>query len=367
MRYLPVPEELTLIVTNQCNATCSHCISASSPSRRERLSLDQMCLAIDELAGDNQLKIVTFTGGEPTLLGRDLLDAISHAASKGIPTRLVTNAKWAKTEPVARGVLTELRDAGLAELNLSTDDYHLPHIPLTRVVNAWRASKGMGFCAVVIPVAHAEGSTVTPEYVESIIGEKVPYAYNDDGSRRPLPAAAADGTIYLISNSRIQVLGRGRDHVPVESIIPRKRSALYGPCPIAHRQIAVTPKMHLASCCGCEVEDNPVLDAGIIGAPGDVKKLCAKHDDNILMVAIATLGPAYLRDVASEANPALRFNDRYSNVCEICEEVTRRRDVLEVLERQLPTIAQAVLTAYPDGKNVVVGPDADAANPQVNH
>jgi len=32
-----------------------------------------------------------------------------------------------------------LRDAGLHEINISTDDYHLPFIPFDHVVNAWQA------------------------------------------------------------------------------------------------------------------------------------------------------------------------------------------------------------------------------------
>src|SRR5690348_8930809 len=136
------PSQLTILPTSQCTARCAHCSMNSGPERRgERLTFDQMRKAIDELHSNSPLLVVIFAGGEPLLLGEHLLNAVAHADSLGILTRVVTNAYWATSKDVARRVLNQLREAGLQELNISCDDYHLPYIPFERVETAWKACK----------------------------------------------------------------------------------------------------------------------------------------------------------------------------------------------------------------------------------
>ena len=132
--FLLKPSQLTILTTSRCTARCGHCSVNSAPGRRDRLTWEQMCQAIDELDSLNHLSVVIFAGGEPTLLGDELLNAIAHTDSLGISSmHLVTNAYWAVSPKQARAKLIELREAGLAELNISADDFHLPYIPFERV------------------------------------------------------------------------------------------------------------------------------------------------------------------------------------------------------------------------------------------
>lgn len=204
-----VPAEMTVLTTSKCDAKCAHCLMRSGPDRDDALRLREMVSAIKEAHEARPLRTVVFAGGEPTLLGDELLEAIAAVRRLGISTRLVTNAGWATSPDAARAVVGGLREAGLDELNFSADDFHLPFIPLPRVVAAWHAAKGAGFGAVVIALCSGPGSKVTPRTMMAALGEEVPLIYDDQGTMNDLPRPAADGTVYLISNNDVYRIGRG--------------------------------------------------------------------------------------------------------------------------------------------------------------
>lgn len=357
LRYIPTPQSLAVITTNRCNANCDHCISSSSPERPETLTFAQIRRAIDEINEIGRLRNVTFSGGEPTLLKEELLDAIAYASDRGIMTRVVTNGKWAKTPGLAAAKIRELREAGLDELNISCDDYHLPDIPIERVKFAWGAAKGQGFQSVALANAHGPGSKITPDFLEEYLGETLSRCYADDGTRLPLPEPAEDGTIYMVSNSTLNILGRGNSFVPLEKVKRRSLDKFQGYCAIAWRDLAITPSGDIGSCCGCEIDSNPILRAGKL--EGGVDQALQRADDNIFIIAISVLGPAYLKQLVEATDPSIRFRDRYSNACEICEEVTTRPDVLNVLKELRPQIAAAIAQTAPLGRADLV--EADSA------
>ena len=286
------PVQLTILGTSQCNARCAHCSMNSGPERRgERLTYPRMRKAIDELHRNSPLRVVIFAGGEPLLLGEHLLDTIAYCDSLRIITRVVTNGSWAKTYDGARKVLNRLREAGLAELNISCDDYHLPFIPFERVENAWRASKGMGFWAVIIANCHGEGSKVTPDFIMGRLGETLPMQFDDDGKQVPVGRSAPDGTYYGISNAQVQLLGRGHKEIDPGVLVYRDdgEGRLAGGCRWALRSPALSPNNRLLACCGTEVEFNEVLDFGSVDLH-DAADLARDADDSVLLNAVALLG-----------------------------------------------------------------------------
>ena len=110
------PRMLTFITTYKCGAVCDHCLMSCTPNNSDRLTLPQMRQFIDSFAevcvGSG---VVVFTGGECTLLGDDLLEAIAYANSLGLFTRIVTNAWWAKSERDAETFLNELKSWALTK------------------------------------------------------------------------------------------------------------------------------------------------------------------------------------------------------------------------------------------------------------
>ena len=81
---------VTWEITEACNLSCSHCLSAElrAPGRGE-LGRDQCLAVIDELAR-MQVFQVNFGGGEP-FLRDDFLDILEHAHRRGITTCVSTN------------------------------------------------------------------------------------------------------------------------------------------------------------------------------------------------------------------------------------------------------------------------------------
>lgn len=339
------PKQLTVLATSQCTAACSHCSMNSAPTRRDRLSAERMCRAISELHERSPLRVVIFAGGEPTLLGESLLDAIAHADSLGITTRIVTNAYWATCEEKAITKIVELRQAGLAELNISVDDFHIPYIPFANVANAWNASKNRGFRSVVIANCYGPKSTINPAYIMDQLGENLPVRFDSEGLSCQLPAPASDGTVYMLSNSYLQILGRSHSILEISDVfVPEHPEALSGPCPWAVRSAALSPKGHLLACCGMEAENNAVLDFGDI-IDTDLKDLVAKADQSVIVNAIALLGPFFLQEFIKQREPDVRFRAQYATVCEICEDIVSRQETVAALEAHLPALTAAVLCA----------------------
>jgi hypothetical protein len=289
------------------------------------------------------LQLVIFAGGEPTLLGEHLLDAIAHCDSLGLATRLVTNASWAKHPTAARRRIIALREAGLTELNISVDDYHLPYIPFENIVNAWRAAHGMGFSAVIIANCYGPKSVVTPTFIQQRLGEKLPLVYDEKGHKQILHVLSEDGTVYGLSNAYLQNLGRSHELIDVSKFFdPRDPSEIAGGCPWAIQSAAISPKNHLVACCGMEAENNPVLDFGSLDEEG-VDTLLARANDDVVVAAIAYLGPVYLKRFIELHAPDVPFRNRYHSMCELCEDIVTRRETVSALRQNAGVLAIAVL------------------------
>jgi hypothetical protein len=156
----PLPEHrtLSLLPAFRCSAGCG-------PGETSRLSLAQMLSAIDQAAGAGYGAVV-FTGGEPTLAGRDLLAAMERAASHGLVVRLVTNAHWAVDEPAAGRRIAGFVRAGLDEIDFRTGDRHARFVPVERVLRAARAAVKAGLRIAVVVEAGRERK-VTRQTVEA--------------------------------------------------------------------------------------------------------------------------------------------------------------------------------------------------------
>lgn len=60
-------DQIYLLVTRQCNITCSHCIRSSSPYNREFMDTEFAIRTIDSISAINKNTSMIISGGEPTL------------------------------------------------------------------------------------------------------------------------------------------------------------------------------------------------------------------------------------------------------------------------------------------------------------
>ena len=75
--------------TRQCNLSCLHCYSSSSPRAHGALALDLLCEAISD-AADEGFNFVSLSGGEP-LLYKPLAQLLQHAHTCGMRTSVTSN------------------------------------------------------------------------------------------------------------------------------------------------------------------------------------------------------------------------------------------------------------------------------------
>ncbi|WP_192962637.1 radical SAM protein [Propionibacterium acidifaciens] len=337
-------EMMTFSVTDQCNVRCAHCLALCSPKQTTMLTADEMYESYLSIAATRPVRTVVFTGGEPTLLGEELLEAIARISLEGPVTRVVTNASWATDDDAANVMVQQLRSAGLAEINFSMDDYHASWIPPENVRRAFDASRGQGFEAVVIALAEGPRSTITREWVQHEIAPGVQFVDQRSSRAGAHPPRSADGTLYEIAHHGYSRVGRARgfgeeDIVPDESML-----AQYCCCAEILSQPVVDARLDAGICCGLSVRNNRVLRIGSLRESTYAELAdAAQHD--VLIRALRFLGPKYLLDVARSIDPRVRMRPEYAGICEVCEDVTASRRALAALDTAKARIALDVALA----------------------
>lgn len=336
--------QLGFLTTNDCTADCPHCMMGCKPGNTDYLTFDQIRKVIDDYRKHAELSVVIFTGGEPTLLDKDLLRAISYCSSNGIVSRIVTNAHWADTPKAAERVLKVLYDYGLEEINFSMDDFHAPYIPIENVRNAWRAAHGMGFKAVVVANACGEKSVITPEYICDYFGETVRSVIDSERNRPGYNPGvpAADGTIYLISQILLHKTGRAKECFSEEDF--RKDTKKFHHrtrCAGVVSGPNVTSNYHAGACCGVDCRDNPYLDLGDLNKE-EIGDILIRAADNLVLNAIHSMGPYSLSRFIVAHEPSIVFEEG-DNMCSFCERITTDPKCIEVLESNTAELAALVL------------------------
>lgn len=212
------------------------------------MPFQRLKLLIDEAAEIDSLFTVVFTGGEPFLLGKRLVELVARASERGLVTRCVTNGYWARSAAAAHRRVAELRAAGLKELNLSTGPFHARHVPVERVINAACAASDAGLVPFVT-VETFEGSTLSPEtlHADPRVAERV------------AAGRLIIGRNVWINNDGTRPVAYSREHL-------RFGDANKLPCETVLRTIAVTPDMKLLACCGLHAIRIPDLIIGDVSA-----------------------------------------------------------------------------------------------------
>lgn len=338
------PLNLTVMTTDFCTAQCDHCLVNSSPNRKSKLKNSQIITAIDSIHALGELSVVVFAGGEPTVLGPHLLDAIAHAHDKGISTRLVTNSCWAKTPEKAKSTVLSFKEAGLDEINLSLDDFHEPYIETQNVVNAFKACKNMGFNSVSIATSTSAATKITPEVIADLVGEQLPVAHLKDELVNYNDYRGQDGTVYFISTGTLQCIGRAREKLDDCYFEYKTLDELSGGCHYFANYCALSPNNTILSCCGVEANGNDILDFGSLDK-SDAEVIFEAQNGNLIGLAISKIGPANLLKIAHEIDPFCGIKEKYTSVCHACEALTTNKRIIRVLNDAKITVLNKIMSA----------------------
>jgi hypothetical protein len=315
----------------------------SSPQRRARLTADQIRGYIDQALETTTIRFVIFAGGEPLLLGDDLYQSLEHVRLRGMRSRVVTNGYWATNPSKASEVVLALRDAGLNEINLSIDDFHLPYINPRHIKFAFDAARVIDFDAVIIVHCSGPNTHFNEAELDALLGEHLPRMFNEE--REAVSFSRTTKRPFLaVSNSTLQAIGRGTELDIGESAVNEKwpeKARTIGGCPWAVRSPAITAKGRLVACCGFEVAGNPILDIGDLSA-ASLTSLLDEADQDLPINMIALEGPYAIMDQLKELDPSLPFRPHYRSFCELCQDIVTtpvlRNALLELMPSRAPHI-----------------------------
>lgn len=322
-----LPTTLSLITTHQCTAACDHCCFSCSPQIKDFLPIDLARKAIAGAKEFGTFKVVVFSGGECFLLKKNLDELVSYSNSLGFRTRCVTNAYWATSVKNATSRLTTLIDAGLNEINFSTGPFHQQYVPLSRVINACKASAALGLTTVV-----------TVEETKDQLASIREFYEEDD-----FKDALATGKLTVRRSTWIKADGS----MPIshsESLDRFSEDRISG-CSTSLRVIAISPKADVYACCGLHMERIPELNLGSLLSK-DLTSLLNNHPDDLLKILIHVDGPERAYQLARQFDSTISLPRGCVHPCETCRLLHMDKDAISTLSGNAKTFSSEVSLRY---------------------
>jgi hypothetical protein len=300
---IPSHRILSIFPTFQCTAACSNCGTLSSPQNKTWLSHADAERAILQ-ACDGGYSLVVFTGGEPTLAGSWLFNAIGLAKSLSLCTRVVTNGWWARRRSRAEAMVKKFVDAGLDELNFSTGDEHARFVPIESVIEGSRAAVSAG-----LPVAIMV-ETVKDRAITKTTLENHPCFRN---VLREFPS----GTIWVEESPWMPLDPTERESYPDGISINRSNLAVQRGCDSVLSTTTVEADGTIGACCGIGMRLVPELQLGHIQTD-TLAEADRKAANDFLKRWIRIEGPEKILAWAAEHNPNIEWEDMYAHRCQAC-------------------------------------------------
>jgi len=275
----------------------------SSPRESTWLPLDDMLSAINQAAGSGY-EVVVFTGGEPTLAGKNLLTAIAEAVSLGLVVRIVTNAHWAKSERAADNLVSKLVEAGLEEINFSTGDQHSRFVPIENILHATRAS-AKAKLRVSIMVETVKERTVTkevlqgyPEFQQIIQDFQNAWINIHESPWMPLsPSTVNDYPSNIVINESNISSCKGCDSILSTTTVQANGD--------------------IGACCGLGMRLIPELQLGNIRVTR-LSQADQEAANDFLKRWIKVEGPERILAWASTHDSEIKWEDMYAHRCQAC-------------------------------------------------
>jgi len=111
---IKAPNQVSWLMTNECNLRCSHCGNTSRAKKENELTTKEAKDFIKCIA-DNRVFILDISGGEP-LIRKDAIELFKYARSLGLEMGMTSNGTLV-TEKLAK----ELKEVGMYNIHISLD------------------------------------------------------------------------------------------------------------------------------------------------------------------------------------------------------------------------------------------------------
>lgn len=323
-------------VTYQCNVECKHCGPYCGPREYDWMTVDEMKDLITQ-AGELGALNVVFTGGEPTLMRKDLITLLNFIRDETPikSTRMVTNGKWATSYDRAHRLLKEWKEAGLDEINVSCGEYHQEFIPIKDVATAFKAARDLDFMTVLL----------AGEFLRAGKGKMTPKMFMDAIGEELLPPELMSpyvNSCHGMSAGSAMNYGRGKEHIRVEDVLFQAETSIPSVCSDVLTAITVHPNGNTTACCGVMVREESLLNIGNWREQRLRPMLEAAHQD-VVLNWIRYLGLHDLKRWLKSKDPSIEFRDKYINVCDLCAEIVFDKRCQELLNAQADERADDVI------------------------
>lgn len=293
-----IPAICSIFLDYVCNFACSHCSVGSSPKTKFPMPEQVFDRIFEELPTLPTLKVVVFTGGEPTLKKDVLLKGIHRAHELGYVTRLVTNGWWAKDMDRARSFVDDLKGSGLNELSTSWDDFHEPYGNCETVLNCIDAAVQGGLRVVMAAIVGQGASWNSGRIRESLAG------------RWRISSRDVDRRVFIIEDNPTP--SGSAEGVDIKGL-PEQKALGFG-CRDIVSTISFHPDGSVKACCGHAMFYTPHLTIGnILNEP--LQAMVSRGQRNVLYWWIHSAGPLEIlrrMGVAEES---------YSSICHACHDL----------------------------------------------
>lgn len=290
----------------------------------------------DNLHHLSKVGLVVFTGGEPFIYKKEILEVLKHIKLSG-PTisRIVTNASWAKSYGVAKRILQEFKDAGLTELNYSVDDFHQQFIPLTIIKNAVDAAIDLN---IPVLLAHKTypGSQSSKVTYESLFQRNIP-------DINEINKEQLHEELFTFSSGYTVPIGRKSEEVNKIDWLPEGYSEINwrGPCTNILNSVNISPNGDLMPCCGLIDRAIKLFYLGNV-LDNDLEDIMEKANKNTLFNWLALEGPSAIMDFVIEVDNSVKFTGKYVQGCQLCQELFTNENVLNILSNNIGEVGKRI-------------------------
>lgn len=326
---------LSIMPTFGCNAACKDCGTLSNPFEKEKLSLETILGAIDQAKKLNFLNVV-FTGGEATLRWKDLLATIEYANSHNFPTRLVTNAHWARSDSSCEKRISELIEAGLQEINFSTGDEHIKFVPINNVARALKEAINRGLLSAVMIELRKDNKINRQTFLANeLLSENL---------------HQVDKLFTVHESPWMPISPYSVSDYPDGSLANNENISTRGGCESLLQTYVLQPNGNIGSCCGLSMRIIPELNTSKINSDSDyLLQAINKSESDFLKMWIHYKGPEKILQWANKLEPRIQWENMYAHKCQACFRVYKDPLVRNVIKNHYKEMfSEVIMSAFID-------------------
>lgn len=320
------PKTAALITTYKCTAMCKDCCFSCSPREREMLSLQDIHSFIDDISQMNSVEMMVWSGGECTLLKDNLNEGIAYAFSKGIPSRIVSNASWSKGIEKDREYLLKLKSKGLAEVNISTGDMHQQFVSIDKVLSVVFAAISINLRAIV----YIEKTKISKFTLKSL---------KEHPLYLKIINADYNNLFTVISAPWVSINSGNIYEYDEQAFLEKSRG-----CDSLYKSVALNPDGNFLSCCGLTVRYIPEMRIGNV-KEGSLIRGYENQKTDFMKQWLFVEGPVNILKQVVTWDESITI-PKFVHPCQACAYIFQSPEVIDVIEKNYTLILDQITKKF---------------------